>query len=119
VVVLVDVVEVDIDDVVEVVVVELVEVDEVDDVDDVEVVGTIVEVVLLGSRVVVATLFLWVVVVFGRTDVVVEVVSFRVEVVVRVREVMRVVVLVGEFPGLTVVVVLEEVVVLFVLWLAT
>jgi len=116
VVVLVDVVEVDVDDVVEVDVVELVEVDEVD---DVEVVGTIVEVVLLGSRVVVATLFLWVVVVFGRTDVVVEVVSFRVEVVVRVREVMRVVVLVGEFPGLTVVVVLEEVVVLFVLWLAT
>lgn len=115
-VVLVDVVEVDVDDVVEVDVVELVEVDEVD---DVEVVGTIVEVVLLGSRVVVATLFLWVVVVFGRTDVVVEVVSFRVEVVVRVREVMRVVVLVGEFPGLTVVVVLEEVVVLFVLWLAT
>lgn len=113
---LVDVVEVDVDDVVEVDVVELVEVDEVD---DVEVVGTIVEVVLLGSRVVVATLFLWVVVVFGRTDVVVEVVSFRVEVVVRVREVMRVVVLVGEFPGLTVVVVLEEVVVLFVLWLAT
>lgn len=113
---LVDVVEVDVDDVVEVDVVELVEVDEVD---DVEVVGTIVEVVLLGSRVVVATLFFLVVVVFGRTDVVVEVVSFRVEVVVRVREVIRVVVLVGEFPGLTVVVVLEEVVVLFVLWAAT
>jgi hypothetical protein len=50
---------------------------------------------------------------------VVEVLEVVVEVLVRVREVMRVVVLVGEFPGLTVVVVLEEVVVLFVLWLAT
>ena len=43
----------------------------------------------------------------------------RVDVVVRVREVMSVVVLVGELPGLEVVVVLEEVVVLFVLWAET
>jgi hypothetical protein len=60
------------------------------------------------------------VVVAGRMDVVV-VVEVEVEVVdvlvvVRVREVMSVVVLVGDCPGLTVVVVLEEVVVLFVLW---
>ena len=43
------------------------------------------------------------------------VVVVRVEVVVRLREVMSVVVLVGDCPGLTDVVVLEEVVVLFVL----
>lgn len=49
----------------------------------------------------------------------VELVLVEVEVVVRYREVIRVVVLVGEFPGLMVVVVLEEVVVLFVLWEAT
>ncbi len=51
----------------------------------------------------------------------VDVVLVEVEVVVRYREVMRVVVLVGEFPGLMVVVVLELVVVwvvLFVLWAA-
>jgi hypothetical protein len=44
-----------------------------------------------------------------------EVVDVLVDVVVRFREVMRVVVLVGDCPGLTDVVVLEEVVVLFVL----
>jgi hypothetical protein len=49
----------------------------------------------------------------------IEVVVVEVEVVVSVREVMRVVVLVGVFPGLTDVVVLELVVVLFVLWTAT
>jgi hypothetical protein len=43
------------------------------------------------------------------------VVVVRVEVVVKLREVMRVVVFVGDCPGLTEVVVLEEVVVLFVL----
>jgi hypothetical protein len=48
----------------------------------------------------------------------VELVLVEVEVVVRYREVIRVVVLVGEFPGLMVVVVLEEVVVLSVLWAA-
>jgi hypothetical protein len=47
-------------------------------------------------------------------EVVVEVVD--VLVVVKVREVMMVVVLAGELPGLEVVVVLEEVVVLFVFW---
>jgi hypothetical protein len=50
---------------------------------------------------------------------VVEVVDVEVDVVVRLREVMSVVVLVGVLPGLTVVVVLELVVVLFVFWEAT
>jgi hypothetical protein len=49
----------------------------------------------------------------------IEVVVVEVEVVVSVLEVMRVVVLVGVLPGLTDVVVLELVVVLFVLWTAT
>jgi hypothetical protein len=49
----------------------------------------------------------------------VEVVVVRVDVVIRVREVMRVVVLVGDCPCLTEVVVLEEVVVLLVLCAAT
>jgi len=61
--------------------------------------------------------FLIVVVVEGIEEVVE--VEVEVEVDVRVLEVMSVVVLVGEFPGLMVVVVLEEVVVLFVLWAAT
>jgi len=51
------------------------------------------------------------VVVIGIEVVVVEVVLVDVLVVVRVREVIRVVVLVGDWPGLTVVVVLELVVV--------
>ena len=60
------------------------------------------------------------VVVMGIVVVVVEVVLVDVLVVVRFREVMRVVVLVDDCPGLTVVVVvLELVVVLFVLWAET
>jgi hypothetical protein len=50
---------------------------------------------------------------------VVEVVVVDVEVVVRVREVMRVVVLVGDWFGIMELVVLELLVVLFVLWTVT
>jgi hypothetical protein len=82
----------------ELVVVELVEVVEVVEV------GEMVEVVeVAGLRLVVVEV------------VEEEEVTLRVEVVVRLREVMRVVVLVGDCPGLTDVVVLELVVVLFVL----
>lgn len=73
---------------------------------------------VVGRRVVVVVAFL-VVEVVGFMVVVVLVAILRVEVVVRLRDVMMVEVLVGDFPGLTEVVVLELVVVLFVLCLET
>jgi hypothetical protein len=105
-----------------VVVVEVVELD-VELVDEVEELVELVDEVelevevedeVVGRRVVVVVT-LRVVEVVGFMVVVVLVAILRVEVVVRFRDVMMVELLVGDFPGLTDVVVLELVVVLFVL----